>query len=661
MPVVIETFTKWWHLSMLKKDWEPLPDKAEFRNSNVRNGVQFVAKAENRKPAVAQPISRHPLFPAIVALWFAALFGLGSIMVSPALLERIVGATGLGKVLPMATPPLGNTARILFALAMTGLGGLVGLVAGRRVAQTTEAQPARMPFAGFETAESAEEADPAPQANQPRRRRAFALVAEEQPAEALETRPEGEEAPQILNLSELDIDGIVTTQLPASTASEAPAFEDGPSFAPIAAAPDAAPAWTVPGQFPAEETGESREESDDRSEAPFGRVPEWLEPRQEIHSFSPAAWAHEDKTGAEAEDGPETEPAPSTPAPEALNNRLFEAYANKVSEPAEASTPAPGFAASAPPAAESDAAATLPEADTESARNAAERIAAAELETLSQVELLERLALAMEEQRRKRSAVTPSSSAFVGQPAPQPLFAPDAPASSPELPTATEASVTTAKTIAFPAPPFAEPPFTETLRSPLPRLASVAPFALPVHKAPGESEDGPSAISRIPAALRPVGLDSFGNDDDALPGYLPPRHISLAAAPVSLGTAHAVAVEIGPDAFEAGDEEEEDAGRYAEFDALSQDFAYDEKPEDDEEEAVLEQGYSSLLNLSRQAPRQNFVHFDANMLPADAEESGMTQASPDRPFDPPARPDPTETEKALRAALATLQRMSGAA
>ena len=30
-----------------------------------------------------------------------------------------------------------------------------------------------------------------------------------------------------------------------------------------------------------------------------------------------------------------------------------------------------------------------------------------------------------------------------------------------------------------------------------------------------------------------------------------------------------------------------------------------------------------------------------------------------RLFDPPARPDPAETEKALRAALATLQRMSG--
>lgn len=77
------------------------------------------------------PVRQHRLFPVIVALWFAALLGLGSFAVPPEFLSRAVTATGLPAVLPAAAPPLGFTARALVALVLTGLGALTGFGLGR--------------------------------------------------------------------------------------------------------------------------------------------------------------------------------------------------------------------------------------------------------------------------------------------------------------------------------------------------------------------------------------------------------------------------------------------------------------------------------------------------------------------------------------------------
>lgn len=86
------------------------------------------------------PISSHPVFPAIVALWFAALLGIGSMVLPVALLDKVVSATGLAAVLPAAEPPLGATARIIIALLAAGLGVAAGLAIARRVvaAQTLD-------------------------------------------------------------------------------------------------------------------------------------------------------------------------------------------------------------------------------------------------------------------------------------------------------------------------------------------------------------------------------------------------------------------------------------------------------------------------------------------------------------------------------------------
>lgn len=80
------------------------------------------------------PISAHPAFSAIVAVWFAALLGLGSLTLPAVLIERLVGITGIGSALAAANPPLGTTARTLIAVFAAAAGALAGLAIARRVA-----------------------------------------------------------------------------------------------------------------------------------------------------------------------------------------------------------------------------------------------------------------------------------------------------------------------------------------------------------------------------------------------------------------------------------------------------------------------------------------------------------------------------------------------
>jgi hypothetical protein len=85
------------------------------------------------------PLTRHPLFPAIVALWFAALIGLGSFALSTALIERIVLAAGIDAAIPAAAPPLGMTARLLLALGLGALGGAIGWALAAHLARAHDA------------------------------------------------------------------------------------------------------------------------------------------------------------------------------------------------------------------------------------------------------------------------------------------------------------------------------------------------------------------------------------------------------------------------------------------------------------------------------------------------------------------------------------------
>ncbi|MBD3730835.1 MAG: hypothetical protein IE933_14140, partial [Sphingomonadales bacterium] len=97
------------------------------------------------KPAKKAPISSHPVFPAVVALWFASLFGIGSMVLPAALLEKLVTVTGIASLVPAAAPPLGITARLAIALAGVVVGVVSGLLVARKViaAQAAHAAPSR--------------------------------------------------------------------------------------------------------------------------------------------------------------------------------------------------------------------------------------------------------------------------------------------------------------------------------------------------------------------------------------------------------------------------------------------------------------------------------------------------------------------------------------
>ena len=90
---------------------------------------------------VGPPISLHPAFPAIVALWFAALLGLGSLVLPAVLLEKAVSASGLASLVPAAAPPLGITARGLIALVAALVGAGLGVAIARRVASAHRPEP----------------------------------------------------------------------------------------------------------------------------------------------------------------------------------------------------------------------------------------------------------------------------------------------------------------------------------------------------------------------------------------------------------------------------------------------------------------------------------------------------------------------------------------
>jgi hypothetical protein len=104
----------------------------------VSSSRQTTGKARGKKAA---PISAHPAFPAMVAIWFAALFGLGSLVLPPALPEHLISLTGLDALIPAMAPPLGLKARILIALAATLVGGAGGLALARRIAAAQSRSP----------------------------------------------------------------------------------------------------------------------------------------------------------------------------------------------------------------------------------------------------------------------------------------------------------------------------------------------------------------------------------------------------------------------------------------------------------------------------------------------------------------------------------------
>lgn len=254
----------------------------------------------------------------------------------------------------------------------------------------------------------------------------------------------------------------------------------------------------------------------------------------------------------------------------------------------------------------------VPDAETRGAG----RIAQAELADLSTVELVERLALAMAARRT--------------QPPHPADTAPSAPA----------ADFVSLRDVSPQASPSSPRTFGRLVSAP-----AAEPFAGPVIGAPKQEALSPSgtpeAKSRqsIPAALRPVGSDmhEHGEADDALPAWVPQRHIRLSAVKSTSAANPLLGETVRGDREEAED---------------------------------LQQGYSSLRDLSRpaatpapfgkSAARSTEPSLDAASSD-DTAPANPVAAAGKRLFDAPGRSEEDAAEDALRTALATLRRMSGAA
>jgi hypothetical protein len=525
-----------------------------------------LGEQNRRKPTGNLSITRHPLFPAIVGLWFAALFGLGSIAVRPGLIEQLVVSLGIDQVIPMAAPPLGTTFRILLALGMAVAGGAIGLLLARRIAR-----PAGETFIRKRGATPAQEASvepgktPLPDFGFAGRRRGLtardAMAASDSFAERAPL-PGG--SSKILNVTDFDLEGFEHVEDDKAMKAEVPAdpFDTGNPFAETSA--HAGPLLDTASEDAQTFTSLTAEEQ--RAEDALAQA---LTPIGDAASLE------------------EVEATPPASDDDPLNNRLFETYSRAISLRAEFAA----ASASPSPFGPRDPALSPETGDSETsdfatsqvtpAPTAAERIAGANLDALSHVELLERLGVALE---RKRC----------------------------EAELRAEATKADAATPVVAAPEYAPPPY-EMLAPDQADGSDSAPSSAPE-----------PAVWEIPAALRPVGFDHADEDSEALPGYVPPRHIGLSAA--------------------EPDETDEDVT--------------------DEDSRVLEEGYSSLLGLARRpAPRQQFVPLDEtaqNPAVVTPFEAAAPQDQPQEIADYSA-PNAQETERALRAALATLQRMSGTA
>jgi hypothetical protein len=512
-----------------------------------------------RKERAAKPsVASHPLFPIVVVLWFGALFGLVSLAIRPVMIESLVSTIGLDRVIPMAAPPLGSTARLLVALSMTLLGFAVGAIVGRILTKPAtkpastrrrhpvanvpaEETPSPVALFGAEPADQ-EEDEPA------RRRRQLAIV------DAGESSDDHAPLPgnsQILSVTELPLKSF-------------------------------------------DEVDEIWLHSSDRAKP---RADDTADLAQDIEAVDEAEW-HEAVAPVASSISSHDDEDDAAFDSEGPSNRLFDSYVRRVNASVGAkdpSVPAPGFVliadqktSGAADSQEQEMAASgdQPAPDSPQAEepatdpvyaNTAERIATAPLDTLSHVELLERLAQTIA-RRRAAAAAQASQVAAVCAPSAEPVW--------------------------FSAP--------QTV----------------------------GAQGQLPAALRPQWADDADEDSEALPVIAPPRTMTMTSMTAVAGTDKAATMQDGV-----------------------QDNVAETAASTPEDPQVLDEGYASLLGVTRMNGRQMFGHNDASSASIAPSDPAPISAPAPRAFDAPTSGElvPDLTEQALRAALATLRRMSGAA
>ena len=671
-----------------------------------------------RKASNAQPITAHPLFPAVVALWFGALFGLGSLAVRPSLLEAAVIASRIDLLIPAAAPPLGVTARILVALGLSAVGSALGLMIARRITRPkVEVRQRKRTGVAREEAElqyRARDAHPDAPARRPisahdelntedspnggvlaGRRRALAVELPEEAFVPHDMAPLPGATPQIFEIGDLELGAGMADSSPQFAPRDEPAPLDLGSFAqPVEAesavpvqsvaldwsAAPAAAAFSAPMDLPAAMQAPDTRQQFQPPVADSAPPADLAPPRQifgmtatDDHLPQEFVQAAGFKTSVfEVEEAEPLFPsrAPQSPAP------LDFSRPTSLAESAEpvaqlAAEPEPVAATPVVPTPAAPVAEPLPP-----------------LSTLGMTDLAARLAESMLRRRAARAeqaapvVAAPEPAPLIAEPAPYTPFAqyaPSEPVPAPfaktapvaELIAVEAAVVAAAVEPAAPAAPVAMPRFT--VSEPAPQLVDVPPAPL-----------------AMPAALRPLTLDEplAEDEDDVLASLLPPRHLSMPAPEPEVAEVTPTAETVDPEVV-AEDEAlgaEDKCGSLLDLglSALARpQFVRIEEPEADAaafEPVVIFPGQAPL-GVAAAAPfagaaAGSYAPAAPAFSPSPAPFAAPADSAPFRQFDAPsslgagqpvvnpgaaAALDPAETERALRAALSNLQRMSGAA
>lgn len=653
---------------------------------------------QKRKPA-SKPITSHQLFPAVVALWFGALFGLGSLAVRPSLLESVVMASRIDLVIPAAAPPLGVTARILVALVLAAIGSTIGLIIARRLtrpkpevrerkrtklADREEAAPRYTNHPAFNEAEDDEPAG----GILAQRRRALTIEHDEEDFVPHEMAPLPGGAPQILDISKVGFDAPpphaaldlgayqaepVRQEFQPQPVAEAPPPAEQPAM--VAPAPAAAPRQIFGQPVDGDHIDQTFVQAAGFKTTVFDtETPEPLFPPRFAQSepapeVAAAPMAVPPRFGA-----PEADPVvpqftvPPAPAVEAFAVPPMAPAAFAVPEPVVEPAPAP---------------VAMPEPVSPPAVPVAMTPIAAPPEPLpspaglGMTDLASRLAESMARRRAARAAAAGGVPAPVAAaPAPVAEVAP-VQAAAPVMP---EAALPEPAPAIAPVPQaFAAPvaaPFAAPVEPEAPIPAPFAPFAAASAAEPPQPAPAAPAPAAIPAAMRPLDLGGFEEEVEPLSSLLPPRHIAMPAAP--LAAAPVAAPEPAP---------------FAMPQAIAPEPEPQPEPETVEgtagEEPVAEDKFGSLLGVPIQpaGPRAGLVRIEEPeadsaeiepvvIFPGQMARPQAEEAAPFRRFDAPANAeqgqpiaadnaapavDREEAERALRMALANLQRMSGAA
>lgn len=622
------------------------------------------------KPATHVPVTAHPLFPAIVALWFAALLGIGMMVLPQALFDRIGVATGIGEI--------GFSFRLGFGLVAGLVGALLGYVLARKVAagpapakprsRATAARAskneARKPISAMEELgsdgldEPVEHA-PARPGSEPinGRRRALTVTDESGPSEYIMHVPLpgsegtldliGAEEPigdddDALELSDFNCeeqDAVPDfSRPPESSRPGSPLFGADPFAQDAGDSPMIAPAAA-----PTAMDGIFRAPPPPQADAPaFQQAAPFAQPAEMPRPFA-APVAADVPTAPGAVHVAQPAPAPFAPP------------VSDFSPPppqAERATPSFGGAAfSMPVPATPDPVPQLafaPMPMAEQAAVAPER--SHDLAALDTVALVERFASAL---RQAGSSAAPAALDAYYQPAPQPPAEAPAPAPSSAFAAAPQAAV--------PAAPFAAP-----------FAAAPSPIETPAHQTPAypaEAAVAPAAPS-LPAALAPLSFDDAEDGDDHEAAFAMPftgmarpfDQVTPAPAPQAFAMP-APAPEPMPEPEPEFESEPENDDSFGSLLAMKAGFGpgrefvriEDEAEHDAPIEPVVV--FPGTAQHGRAAPAPDGPSRD----PA----QGAPFARP--PFAPPVAAPNTQpvdrnaTEAALRDALARLQQMSGAA